>query len=67
MQRVFIAMQKEGIMRIDAKIMSLDSTCIKVHPDGTGALKKPGNKVSEEIEEVGTPSFMWSPQMIRLS
>lgn len=67
LQRVFIALQKEGIIRIDAKIVSLDSTCIKVHPDGTGALKKPDNKVSEEIEEAGTPSFMWSPQMIRLS
>ncbi len=37
---VFAALQTEGIIRINAEIVCLDSTSVKVHPDGTGALKK---------------------------
>jgi len=33
-------MQKEKIIKIDVNIISMDSTCIKVHPDGMGVLKK---------------------------
>ena len=40
MDRMFEALQREQIVRIKIEAVSLDSTSIKVHPDGTGALKK---------------------------
>jgi transposase len=38
--RVFEAMQAMQIIAIKVEVCSLDSTSVKVHPDGTGALKK---------------------------
>ncbi len=38
--RVFEQLQRERIMRIKLEAVSLDSTIVKVHPDGTGALQK---------------------------
>ena len=38
--KIFIYLQKQGIISIKKKILCLDSTCIKVHPDSHGALKK---------------------------
>jgi transposase len=38
--RVFERLQKEQILVMNITSVSLDSTSIKVHPDGTGALKK---------------------------
>ena len=40
LDRVFAALQDEQIIRIKIEALSLDSTIVKVHPDGTGALKK---------------------------
>jgi len=40
MDRVFEKLQLEQIVRIRIEALSLDSTSVKVHPDGTGALKK---------------------------
>jgi transposase len=40
LDRVFEKLQTEQIVRIKIEAFSLDSTSIKVHPDGTGALKK---------------------------
>ena len=42
LDRVFAALQDEQIIRIKIEALSLDSTIVKVHPDGTGALKKNG-------------------------
>ncbi len=39
-ERVFLRLQQLGIIQIQVNVISLDSTCIKVHPDGMGALKK---------------------------
>ena len=46
LDRVFAHLQREQIMRIKLEAVSLDSTIIKVHPDGTGARKKrpPGHR-----------------------
>jgi transposase len=66
LEEVFIALQKEQIIQIRIEHVSLDSTSIKVHLDAHGALKKVENRVSEKHAEDGTPSFMWSPRMIRL-
>ena len=40
LNRVFEKLQLEQIVRIKIEAFSLDSTSVKVHPDGTGALKK---------------------------
>jgi transposase len=40
MDRIFETLQLEQIVRIRIEALSLDSTSLKVHPDGTGALKK---------------------------
>ena len=42
LDRVFVELQRRGIVRIRVEAASLDSTAVKVHPDGTGALKKNG-------------------------
>ena len=40
LDRVFEQLRKEGIVEVDLDVVSLDSTTVKVHPDGTGELKK---------------------------
>ena len=40
LQRVFQRLQQERL--IDPEVLGLDSTSVKVHPDGTGALRKLG-------------------------
>ena len=40
LDRLFAKLQEEQIVRIKVEAVSLDSTIVKVHPDGTGALKK---------------------------
>ena len=42
--RVFEKLQMDQIVRIQIEALSLDSTSVKVHPDGTGALKKTARK-----------------------
>ena len=37
LDRVFTALQGEGIVRVTVEVMALDSTSVKVHPDGCGA------------------------------
>ena len=38
--RVFERLQKEGLLHLELRVVSLDGTSAKVHPDGTGAEKK---------------------------
>ena len=40
LDRVFEQLQREQIVRVRIEAFSIDSTSVKVHPDGTGALKK---------------------------
>ena len=42
LQAAFLHLPQLGIIKIQVNVVSLDSTCIKVHPDGMGALKKSG-------------------------
>ena len=62
--RVFTQMQLEQIVRVKIEALSLDSTSVKVHPDGTGALKKTDHKRSGNPAADGTPRFIWLPQML---
>ncbi|AGU51319.1 putative transposase, IS4/5 family [Variovorax paradoxus B4] len=40
LDRVFAELQQAQVVRIRIEVVSLDSTIVKAHPDGTGALKK---------------------------
>ncbi|MGZ5196283.1 MAG: IS5 family transposase [Ramlibacter sp.] len=42
LDRVFEELQRSQVVRIKIEAVSLDSTIVKVHPDGTGAPKKNG-------------------------
>ncbi len=64
LDRVFEELQREQIVRIRIEAVSLDSTIVKVHPDGTGALKKPDRKPSTGRAADGLPRFIWLPQML---
>src|SRR5580765_3682338 len=59
LDRVFEELQRAQVVRIRIEAVSLDSTSIKVHPDGTGALKKTVRRPSESPEVGGTPRFIW--------
>ena len=63
LDRVFEQLQREQIVRIKLEAMSMDSTIVKVHPDGTGALKKTVPNPSVDPAAVGPPSFIWLPRM----
>ena len=64
LDQVFEQLQREQIVRIRIEAVSLDSTTVKVHPDGTGALKKTARKPSANRAVVGPPRFIWLPQML---
>ena len=40
LDRLFEELQHQQLIRVRIEAVSLDSTIVKVHPDGTGALKK---------------------------
>jgi len=64
LDRVFEKLQREQVVRIKIEAFSLDSTSVKVHPDGTGALKKTDRSPSASRAEDGTPRFIWLPRML---
>jgi transposase len=64
LDRVFEKLQTEQIVRIKIEAFSLDSTSVKVHPDGTGALKKTAHKPLASLAVDGTPRFIWLPRML---
>ena len=51
LDRVFEHLQREQTVRVKIEAVSMDSTTVKVHPDGTGAFKKTAPSVSHK------PSF----------
>jgi len=64
LDRVFIELQHAQIARVRIEAVSLESTIVKVHPDGTGALKKTDPKPSASAEPDGLPRFIWLPRML---
>jgi transposase len=64
LDRVFTALQEEEIIQIRVEALSLDSTIVQVHPDGTGAEKKTARSPSDVPEAGGAPRFIWLPRMI---
>jgi transposase len=64
LDRVFERIQRLRIAQVKLEAVSLDSTCVKVHPDGTGALKKTAPSPSANPAADGPPKFIWLPQML---
>ena len=64
LDRVFEQLQRERIVRIQLEVVSLDSTLVKVHPDGTGALQKTAPSPSASPGAGGPPGFIWLPRML---
>ena len=63
LERVFAALQTEGIIQINVEVVCLDSTSVKVHPDGSGALKKEESKLSADHVEGSPRRFIWLPHL----
>jgi len=63
LDRVFAQLQRLDLIRVRVEVLSLDSTVVKVQPDGTGALKKTVPKPSGSHAGAGAPSFIWLPRM----
>ena len=64
LDRLFEELQHQQLVRIRIEAVSLDSTIVKVHPDGTGALKKAGRNPLANPEADGQPKFIWLPRML---
>jgi transposase len=63
LERVFAYLQREQIVRLTLEAVSLDSTSVKVHPDGTGAEKKTARRLSGNPGAAGPPKCIWLPRM----
>jgi transposase len=63
LDKVFERLQREQIVRIRIEAVSLDSSSIKFHPDGLGALKKTALNRLVNPKANGLPRFIWLPQM----
>lgn len=64
LDRLFEEIQHQQLVRIKIEAVSLDSTIVKVHPDGTGALKKTVRKPSASHAAAGPPKCIWLPRML---
>jgi len=64
--RLFVRLQEEGVLAVELKVVSLDSTSVKVHPNGTGAEKKTGRRPSASLAAAGIPRFIWLPRMMSM-
>jgi len=63
LQRLFEGLQQEDVICIRMEAICLDSTSVKVHPHGTGALKKTENKALDVRAEGSQQRFIWSPHL----
>lgn len=62
LDRAFAQLQLAQVVQIKIEAVSLDSTSIKVHPDGTGARKNSVRKLSASPAADGIPRSTFSPQ-----
>jgi transposase len=53
LDRVFEQLQQSQSVRLRLEAVALDSTLVKVHPDGMGALKKTAPKPSASLAAAG--------------
>src|SRR3974377_2264525 len=55
LDNIFEPLKREQIVRIKIEAVKMDSTIVKVHPEGTGALKKKDPKPSASRAADGPP------------
>jgi len=67
LDRVFERLQHLRLMRVRIEALCLDSTIMRVHPDGTGAHKKTAPSASVAAAAAGAPNCIWLPRMIAMS
>jgi transposase len=67
LDRLFEQLQRQRLMHVRIEAVSLDSTIVKVHPDGTGAPKKTVRRPLAAAEAAGVPSFIWLPRLPAMS
>jgi transposase len=67
LDRVFEQLQLQQIVRIRIEAFSLDSTSVKVHPDGTGALKKRVARSNQAPNRCGLLSRLMSGSRVTAS
>ena len=65
LDRVFSALQEQQVINVEVAHVSLDSTVVKVHPDGTGALKKTVRNLSANRGRAGQPKSTCSPLTLK--
>ena len=63
LERAFEQLQQAQVVQIKIEAVSLDSTSVKVHPDGTGAPKKTVRRLSASPVVGGTPRSTSSRRM----
>ena len=67
LDRVFAPWPHTQILRVKIEAVALDSTLVKVHPDGTGALQNTARKPWAGPAADGRPRFIWVPRrLVRL-
>ena len=59
LDRIFERLQWERLISIKIEALSLDSSIVKVHPDGSVVLKKQVNSPSGNPEADRQPKFIW--------
>ncbi len=62
LDRVFEHLQRERLIRVSVEVMGLDSTSVKVHPDGAGAERKTARRRSGSRGAAGPQRFIWLPR-----
>ena len=63
LDRLFAELQRAQLIRIKIEAVSL-GTIVKVHPDGTSALKKTGLRRSASPAAAGAQKFIWLPRVL---
>ncbi len=58
LDRLFAALQDHHMIRVSVDCLGLDSTSVKVHPDGTGAPKKTDRRRLVSHAVAGIPKFI---------
>jgi hypothetical protein len=64
LDRVFEQLQVEQIVRIRIEAFSIDSSSVKVRPDGTKGSKNTDRRPSTKPGADGIPRFIWLPRML---
>ena len=67
LDRVFEQLQRRRLMHVRIEAVCLDSSIVKVHPDGTGVPKTTALKHSDAVAVAGAPNCIWLPRMTAIA